>query len=129
MLKFGLKVGLVAGTAYYLTEEGVWDNSIETEKLYNKISSACKPYKDQVKNKLPFEVPQLPEADKVSFAAKHYWNRGVQSTFGFVAELPANTCRWTRQGINAVKNNKEIQNMFAGAPPEVVPVPGPAKTP
>lgn len=128
MLKFGVKVGLVAGTAYYLAEEGVWSNSVETEKLYNKISTACKPYKDQVKGQLPFEVPKLPEADKVSFMAKHYWNRGVQSTFGFIGELPANGCRWTRKGIKAVKENKSIQDMFGGTPPTAAPKTEPAKT-
>lgn len=54
--RFGIKVGIAAGTVYYLSEQGVWKNSDEAHKVYDKLNTALSPYVKQVTEKVPIEV-------------------------------------------------------------------------
>lgn len=54
--RFGIKVGIAAGTIYYLNEEGVFKHSDEAHKVYGKINNALQPYLEEVKKQLPIEV-------------------------------------------------------------------------
>lgn len=54
--RFGIKVGIAAGTIYYLNEQGVFKHSDEAHKVYGKINNALQPYVQEAKKQLPIEV-------------------------------------------------------------------------
>lgn len=54
--RFAAKLGVVGGTIYYLSEEGVWKRSEESTKIYGKISEAVNPHIQDLKGQLPFKV-------------------------------------------------------------------------
>ncbi|XP_023178748.1 MICOS complex subunit MIC13 homolog QIL1 [Drosophila hydei] len=102
---FGLLVrgGLVAGAVYYTRKAGVWGNTEQTDKLYNDVKGQLSPYVQQAKNKLPFELPQLPKVGEMRFLAKHYYNEGVKNSFRFVHMLPC----YAGRGLKKLKDTFE----------------------
>lgn len=54
--RFSIKCGIAGGTLYYLAEEGVWKNSVHTEKVFNKIIDAAAPYAKDASKHLPVQV-------------------------------------------------------------------------
>ncbi|XP_017781535.1 PREDICTED: MICOS complex subunit MIC13 homolog QIL1 [Nicrophorus vespilloides] len=119
MLKFGVKVGVCAGAGYYLSQEGVWGDSTESLKFYNKIKEASKPYVKDLTTQMNIEIPDLPNSDCISYATKQCWNAGVTKTFEFLKDLPEHTCEWTDKGWKAVNGNPEIKKFIDSftAPP------------
>ncbi|GLV44102.1 QIL1 [Carabus blaptoides fortunei] len=112
MFRFGIKLGLATGAIYYVSEQGVWRGSDETVKLCNQICTAVSPYTNEIKKQIPYELPSLPQTNEVSYLAKHYWNKGVISTFGFLANIPTYVGEMTAKGFDSVMDNVEIKNLF-----------------
>lgn len=54
--RFTVKAGIVVGAVYYVNEQGLWRESTETTKLYEKLCAATSPYIKQAKSHLPIEV-------------------------------------------------------------------------
>ncbi|GJQ82566.1 hypothetical protein Trydic_g13021 [Trypoxylus dichotomus] len=126
MFKFAVKVGVAGGAVYYLADQGVWKDSNETTKLYEKINETLKPYIQEAKSQIPIDIPELPSTNRVSYLTKQYWNQGVSATFLYVGELPTHICNWTSKGIDAAKSNEEIKRFidsFSSPPPPAAPAP------
>ncbi|KRT83760.1 hypothetical protein AMK59_4415 [Oryctes borbonicus] len=120
MFKFAVKVGIAGGAVYYLADQGVWKDSKETTKLYEKINETLKPYMQEARAQIPIEIPELPSTNRVSYLTKQYWNQGVTATFRFLGDFPTYVSDWTSKGINAAKSNEEIKKFidsFSSAPP------------
>jgi adenylosuccinate synthase len=49
-------VGLAATAVYYLNKEGVWKESHESLKTYNRLNTTLEPYIKEVQKQIPFEV-------------------------------------------------------------------------
>ncbi|KAK5650753.1 hypothetical protein RI129_001782 [Pyrocoelia pectoralis] len=113
MIKFALKTGIALGTVYYAADQGLWKDSHETLKLYDKMCEAASPYVDQAKGHLPFEIPHLPKSNQTSYIVKQTWNKGVSATCMFLADLPHNISKWTKSGVNLAMSNEEIKKLFS----------------
>ncbi|KAK9739083.1 MICOS complex subunit MIC13, QIL1 [Popillia japonica] len=109
MIRFAVKLGLAGGAVYYVADQGVWKDSTETTKLYEKINEGLKPYLQEAKAQIPIEIPELPKSSRISYLTKLYWNQGVLASFRFIGDLPSHAVDWTNKGIAAVKNNEEIK--------------------
>lgn len=53
----------------------------------------------------------MPETDRVSVLAKESWNKGVLTTFEFIANLPETINNWSSKGIDAAMKNSEIKKI------------------
>lgn len=51
----------------------------------------------------------MPETDRISILAKESWNKGVLTTFKFIANLPETIDNWSATGIDAAMKNPEIK--------------------
>ncbi|KAJ8962014.1 hypothetical protein NQ314_005796 [Rhamnusium bicolor] len=111
MFKFAVKVGLATTAVYYINEQGVWRNSNESVRTYEKFKDTIKPYIQDVKSQIPIELPTLPETDKWSSLVKQSWNSGVLTTFKFISELPRILNNWSAKGIDAALQNPNIKNV------------------
>ncbi|RZC33670.1 hypothetical protein BDFB_005956 [Asbolus verrucosus] len=122
MFRFSVKVGLAGGAVYYLNKEGVWKESNESLKAYDKLNTALEPYVAEVKKQIPFETPPIPSGDRASHVIKQYWNKGVVATFQFVGRLPHQLNTWTKTGINSILENPDVKKLFGmSASEETVP--------
>lgn len=54
--RFTIKVGLASAAVYYVKEQGVWKNSNESIKTYEKLKETVKPYAQDLKAQIPIEV-------------------------------------------------------------------------
>lgn len=52
----------------------------------------------------------MPETNKISTLAKESWNKGVLSTFRFIADLPETVNEWSAKGADKVLQNQDIKN-------------------
>ncbi|XP_054733088.1 MICOS complex subunit MIC13 homolog QIL1 [Anastrepha obliqua] len=91
VISFLVRAGIIVGAVYYSKKQGVWGNTEESEKLYNKLKDGLRPHAKELERKLPFEVPALPESGEARFLAKHYYNEGVKNTFHFIEMIPCYT--------------------------------------
>ncbi|XP_022919362.1 MICOS complex subunit MIC13 homolog QIL1 [Onthophagus taurus] len=119
MFRFAIKCGLAGAAVYYVSDQGVWKESKETTKLYNKINDFLCPYMKQAQAQLPIEIPELPSTGRISYLMKQYWNHGVTATFIYIGDLPQNVTKLTKSGIDAIKGNEEMKKLmdgFSGTP-------------
>ncbi|KAK4882143.1 hypothetical protein RN001_005462 [Aquatica leii] len=112
MIKFILKSGIVLGAVYYSAQEGVWKHSAESIKVCDKIYDFASPYYNQAKAQLPIEIPDFPKTIQVRQFLKQSWNKGVTASCIFLSNLPENLSTWTTHGVDKIKSNEEIKNMF-----------------
>lgn len=56
IFRFAVKLGLAGGAVYYVADQGVWKDSTETTKLFEKINEGLKPYLQEAKAQIPIEV-------------------------------------------------------------------------
>ncbi|XP_018579220.1 MICOS complex subunit MIC13 homolog QIL1 isoform X2 [Anoplophora glabripennis] len=120
MIKFAVKVGLATAAVYYVKEQGVWKNSNESIKTYEKLKETAKPYVQDLKAQLPVELPELPETERLSSLAKRSWNKGVMVTFKYISQFPNTVSNWTNKGIQKALENEDIKNFvnsFSSAKP------------
>lgn len=54
--RFTIKAGLAGGAVYYLADQGVWKESTESIKICDRMNIKMKPYVDDIKKQIPFEV-------------------------------------------------------------------------
>ncbi|KAJ3641125.1 hypothetical protein Zmor_027643 [Zophobas morio] len=112
MIRFAIKAGLAAGAVYYIKEEGIWKESQEALKAYDKLNTAMEPYVGEIRKQIPFELPKIPASDRTTENIQLYWNKGVTSSFEFLSELPGLVSTWTRNGVNAVLENPEVKKLL-----------------
>ncbi|KAJ8920416.1 hypothetical protein NQ315_005282 [Exocentrus adspersus] len=118
MIKFAVKLGLAGAAVYFTKEEGVWKNSDESVKTYNKMKQSVRPYIQEIKTQLPVELPELPERNKISSFAKQSWNAGVLTTFKFISELPQTVRSWSDKGIQKAMQNEDVRNFVNSFSPK-----------
>ncbi|KAB0802435.1 hypothetical protein PPYR_04621 [Photinus pyralis] len=112
MIKFAVKAGIALGTVYYASDHGLWKDSHETLELYNKMCETASPYLDQAKDYLPVQIPELPKSNQTSYLLKRLWNKGVSTSCLFLADLPDNISKWTKNSFDVVMSNGEIKKLF-----------------
>lgn len=56
LFRFAVKVGLATAAVYYVKDQGVWKNSNESIKTYEKLKETVKPYVQDLKSQIPIEV-------------------------------------------------------------------------
>jgi hypothetical protein len=118
MFRFSIKVGLAATAVYYLNKEGVWKESHESLKTYNRLNTTLEPYIKEVQKQIPIELPEIPKNERTSQTVKLYWNKGVLSTFQFLSELPHLLNTWTQNGITAILENPDVKMFLESSPPD-----------
>ncbi|XP_072384266.1 MICOS complex subunit MIC13 homolog QIL1 isoform X1 [Diabrotica undecimpunctata] len=110
--RFAIKAGIAATAVYYIKEQGVWKQSDESIKAYEKIKEVACPYVKELTSQIPYELPKLPESDVASSIVKESWNKGVLVTFKFLSDLPDSTRELTAKGIDAIKQNEEVKKLL-----------------
>ncbi|XP_058459474.1 MICOS complex subunit MIC13 homolog QIL1 isoform X1 [Malaya genurostris] len=101
MLKILIKTGLAGSAVYYTRNEGIWNEN--TDKVYERYSSAMQPHIASVKQQIPIDVPALPKSGELCFLTTHYYNAGVKNTIYFIHRLPCYLGQWTKQTSDAIK--------------------------
>ncbi|XP_060526107.1 MICOS complex subunit MIC13 homolog QIL1 [Cylas formicarius] len=112
MIKFAVKVGLAASAVYYTKQQGIWRDSDESLKAYNKIKSELCPYVKQITSRVPIELPQVPKADSATLLLKQCWNKGVHASFVFLINLPEYTKEYTRKGLETLTSNEDLKKFI-----------------
>ncbi|EFA11746.1 MICOS complex subunit MIC13 homolog QIL1 [Tribolium castaneum] len=112
MFRFAIKVGLAASAVYYLNNEGIWKESKESLKAYDKLNTTLEPYVQEARKQVPFELPQFPSGGSKVYNVQVCWNKGVTATFQFLSELPHKVNKWADEGISAILQNPDMQKVF-----------------
>uniref|UniRef100_A0A182WA96 MICOS complex subunit MIC13 n=1 Tax=Anopheles minimus TaxID=112268 RepID=A0A182WA96_9DIPT len=114
MFRFAIKAGLAGGAMYFSKQEGIWDEN--TEKVYERYSTALKPHLDSVKKQIPLDIPAFPSSGELCFVTKHYYNEGVKSTFNFIHRLPCYAGQLVKRGSDAIKQALDAQQSEQATP-------------
>ncbi|XP_044262276.1 MICOS complex subunit MIC13 homolog QIL1 [Tribolium madens] len=112
MFRFAIKAGLAASAVYYLNNEGIWKESNESLKAYDKLNTTLKPYVQEVRKQVPFELPEIPSGGSKVYNIQTCWNTGVTSTFQFLSELPNKMNKWAEEGVSAILQNPDMKKIL-----------------
>ncbi|KAF5286834.1 hypothetical protein FQA39_LY00367 [Lamprigera yunnana] len=119
MIKFAIKTGIVCGSIYYASQEGLWRGGDESTKLCGKIYNAFNPYYLQLKQQVPVDIPDLPQSLEVRYVLKQTWNKGVTGFFVFLSNVPNYISGYTKCGVKLLMSNENVKKMYQSVVPSV----------
>ncbi|KAK2704328.1 MICOS complex subunit MIC13 homolog QIL1-like [Artemia franciscana] len=107
LLKLSAKGGIVVGTFYFTVEQGVWKETNEALKIYERLKSEA----SDIDKYIPGASKHLerinPQKGIFWSISAHKplpatWNHGVYTTFKFLDRLPENITQYSYEAKNKV---------------------------
>jgi len=109
IIRTAVKGAVLYGAVSLTRQEGVWGNSEESYKLYQKLQKEMEPVCKSVRSKLPFEIPALPSSGEVCFLTNYYYNNAVKASFYHLKMIPCYIGQGVKKASDAIKGATEAK--------------------
>jgi len=81
--KLGLQLGIVGGASYFTVQQGVWGNSEEGTKAFQKLVGTVAPSMSEASIS-----SKIPSKQEMNESLRDNWNTGVKTVFDSAGKLP-----------------------------------------